>query len=769
MADQDFQSQMLQFMKQSQVAAEAAQKSISEKFDELTAANLDQSLRLSQVIVAAEVARTEDREQLKVRFEVMESMIAASPRSSIRGSPHGSIRSSRSRSSLDLSSLRQPILSDEVSSEDQAMPQMSDETSSSPRPKAPAPVEHESGKYSPTVIVPVSSVQAVLIPDVVKVEPSASLTRISSDTLRPSKRESFNFAMDGAPTPFQQENVTMRRASHRPSLGAKPITILPPPQPPNVSSTPMPLQQSRQPTVIAPPPPPPPPPYRQPTVTQDPDKPPPEPTKIKIHTLLTERTIKPGDMMHKLVPLEVKRVLDNNKHFNAQFPFHTKMLWDFIKKEDLMLLFDHERSLNTELAHLFSDWSDVFLYGNDVLLMMIRRKLRPENMEEYETIIFTCCARELRENFMLVQGYSKECFFTVNQILDDVVAYDKLLVEGASPTELALQPGLTFLTVATKTKYVTLLTCFGVDNCKALVHKITVECLKTLTTLDQLIVIVRDINVSLNKQSKALLLSDQSSLPPKLSSTIFQSVVSQKKQEKLLSGRSENRNSLATASTASAFTGRRSDSSGPLLSERRANFERSSQQDAHRSHYLNAHPDDHDLAAMCAIDEEMSAAYHASDRNDWLTDQEVFYLNEAKRQPVRSTPFKPKTPTASDHSQQPCFDTLAGRPCLRDQKKPTPCPYNHDKEFLTKFQGEKLLQANASPYLPRHMHNPNLDKPKPQLRLAEEAQAPTESTDVPFTHTSMLKPSLSARRELSLSDGRFSNRFGEEYDDSNQD
>ena len=86
-----------------------------------------------------------------------------------------------------------------------------------------------------------------------------------------------------------------------------------------------------------------------------------------------------------------------------------------------------------------------------------------------------------------------------------------------------------------------------------------------------------------------------------------------------------------------------------------------------------------------------------------------------------------------------------------------------------KYQGEKLLQANASPYLPRHLHNPNLDKPKPQLRLAEEVQEPPVPTDVPFSHTSMLKPSLSARRELSLSDGRFSNRFGEEYDDSNQD
>ncbi len=116
MADQIFQSQVLLFMQKSEANAEAAQKIMSDGLEELKAANLDQGLRLTQVIVAAEVAQAEaakDREQMKVRFEELEEKIAASPRNSIRGSPHGSVLSSRasvrssgSRISMDLSSLR---------------------------------------------------------------------------------------------------------------------------------------------------------------------------------------------------------------------------------------------------------------------------------------------------------------------------------------------------------------------------------------------------------------------------------------------------------------------------------------------------------------------------------------------------------------------------------------------------------------------------------------------------------------------------------------
>ena len=116
---------------------------------------------------------------------------------------------------------------------------MSDETSSSPRPKVPAPVQHESGKYAPTVILPVSSVQVELIPEVVKIE-SAPSPRLSSNTLRASKSDSFNFSMDLSPTPFQHQNVTTRRGSFRQSLGANPIPILPPAQPPNVLPPPPP-------------------------------------------------------------------------------------------------------------------------------------------------------------------------------------------------------------------------------------------------------------------------------------------------------------------------------------------------------------------------------------------------------------------------------------------------------------------------------------------------------------------------------------------------
>jgi hypothetical protein len=209
-----------------------------------------------------------------------------------------------------------------------------------------------------------------------------------------------------------------------------------------------------------------------------------------------------------------------------------------------------------------------------------------------------------------------------------------------------------------------------------------------------------------------------------------------------------------------------------LLSEKRAHYERSLSQDPHRSRYLYYDPDAQDLAFLSDQDNNMASDYRASDRFDFETDQDMFYLDESRRQPARSASFQPKISTSTDHSQQPCFDTLFGRPCLRDQKKPSPCPYNHNKDFLVKYQNEKHLQSNASPFLSPHLHNPRLEKPKPQLRSVEESavqvdQVPFEPTVIPAVQTSMLKPSLSAKRESLLSHSRFPNRFGEESEDPN--
>ena len=68
-------------------------------------------------------------------------------------------------------------------------------------------------------------------------------------------------------------------------------------------------------------------------------------------------------------------------------------------------------------------------------------------------------------------------------------------------------------------------------------------------------------------------------------------------------------------------------------------------------------------------------------------DENLYYVQEAKRDPSRANVFQSKLDNR-DHSAQPCFDAMGDKGCLMSKKSP-PCPYNHDHKVFTAYQDAK--------------------------------------------------------------------------------
>ena len=260
-------------------------------------------------------------------------------------------------------------------------------------------------------------------------------------------------------------------------------------------------------------------------------------------------------------------------------------------------------------------------------------------------------------------------------------------------------------------------------------------------------------------------------------------------QHRFNKGKSENRNN--PQASPSVFPAR-SDARtypGPLGSERRASFNRASNsyeksfprnsmleeqsESRNREQVYNRHKADYEeeenfqfaLAlsqqdergqlSLLASQNELCNSYMQEDQFDRRNNSRLAYLDVNRKQPSRAPVPQSKPAAATDKSQQPCFEKLRGKPCG------PPCPYNHEEAFLKDYMDNRWMQTNESPYLSKQYHMPNVDAPQKHVRLVQ-VTAPEA------THQSMLKPSLSTRRDFQPHSGHYSNRYDEAEDSQDE-
>lgn len=507
--------------------------------------------------------------------------------------------------------------------------------------------------------------------------------------------------------------------------------------------------------------------------------------------LVIDKQVKVDDKLLSLVAPEVKRVLDNMKTFNAMYPYNKKKLFEFVPPRDLLALYQHERLLDTEISRVMTDWSDIYCYQNEILLMMIRRFIRPENSDQYEKLIYSVVPQEIYTPMLTVKGYYKNVFQKVNLMIDDMLSYDKLCVEGATPAELALQPPVRFTSINVKSKINIMLQCFGTENKAALTHRATPEFLRTLTSVEALCDYLREMNREISNLSKQLHYADINAPAPKTSADIFAAVQGSSKQTKTapdpLTPATPSRPRPPNPDPASALSNLpRHNPFQRSHADRIRDYETRSNPERHRSNprnhlieheepdvYYNDDDVQHevnqiDYSNRDELDQAMIDRYHFAEaqrqlayslqdeqafeelRSEEARDEEEFRREYEQRiaeqhrlaalQPVSRQPSYQAKPPVKDPKSKPCFDALASRPCLVEKKTP-PCNYNHDPKFFGAYLVEQLAQIYQNPFLPAHVKR-SMPPPANLRYLASQRNAPTV-----IPHPSNLKPSLSSRRE----------------------
>ena len=284
--------------------------------------------------------------------------------------------------------------------------------------------------------------------------------------------------------------------------------------------------------------------------------------------------------------------------------------------------------------------------------------------------------------------------------------------------------------------------CFGPEGAKAWITKLTYDIVKGYRDLNDAYSAVRAVNVEINALSIKLARSDAKSKPPASSAAMYQEVIDSSNQAKFDKGREENRaHHLPVIPIA------------PKLSDTRTSFQRFQ---ANKNNFIDQLIESDSIFAL-NFQEAMERANDEQVFSD-LLEHDLSYVAPQKQLPSRPTPSYPQErQSVSDPTCQPCFDTLNGKGCAQDQKKPTRCPYNHKREFLTAYQDKKHLVSNWNPFLSKHLCNPKLDRPPaPTLRLAEEVLEPTVLSE-PTVHPPFLKSSAATRRELSFPDYDYTN------------
>ena len=467
-------------------------------------------------------------------------------------------------------------------------------------------------------------------------------------------------------------------------------------------------------------------------------------------TVLTERTISEKEKMKKPVDLQqFKDCLDAQSLYNVQFPRNPRHLRDFIAESAHREIYANERKLDTDLVNTMSSWRDMLMLGDQLLLKMIRRKVRPADPSKYQTIMYQACSHPLRDDFLMVSGYDEESFPVVTAIVDDFEACDKLLTEGATAEELDNQPPVVYINWETATKMLTFFLCFGEPNAKSLLYNLGHHNIRSMGSMERLYEAVRKLNESIANQAKNQTKTDRKAKPPDPPAQLLKSALDKKMQQKFERGREYNRGADHQPT------------SERQLFDTRTPFQRHQQSRNQMidEQYEQHHTVDSQVALMDSYEREDKHNRLQEERDDQL-----YYAKQAYKTGDSQMPVVKKSITG-DHSNQPCFDELAGKICLRDQKKPLACPYSHDPAFLTKYQDTKHIQSNWSKYLSKRLHNPNMEKPPPpRLRQIEEV---TDTRVPTVIRPPNLKQSIASRRESSSSAGHFPFGHGEEEEDSN--
>ena len=531
-----------------------------------------------------------------------------------------------------------------------------------------------------------------------------------------SKRHSFDFHVNNrqyTETPINP-NVEQRPRRPRPSESSPPagipIETLPPPAP-NINQPPF------------------------------------NPSNLIV---VAERIVYEKDQMHSPIDvIKVKELIDFSTTYNKQFPGNAKKLSAFISRQVLIELHDHERLLRTEVSTTMRNWDDFYNFSDEVLLLVLRRKVRPISIDAYERTMYKACSRKLRDNPLLLTGYYKETYPVVNLITDLFEPYDALHTEDAQWNDLENQPPDVFVNMEVKSKMLIYFTCYGVENARSWIYKIGHQNLKSMGSMHDLYKEVRKINATLGNESRKQIQTDQRAVPPMISSKVFAEVLDERQQQKFERGRDQNRASTPVNPT------------GQHLFDPKPTFPRS-QQYANRNQFLEQ-PSEPGQLSLLRSQEDLVDRYKEEDRLERNHENNVFFAEESRRNPSRPSPAAIKN-TTIDHSKQPCFDMLASKGCAQQNKKPTPCVFSHERKVLTAYQDRKHLISNWNEYLSPHLRNRSWENPTPQLHFSEQVSTPTVLTDSTY-HPSMLKPSLSNRRELSDSDRSFSTRYGTAEDE----
>ena len=468
--------------------------------------------------------------------------------------------------------------------------------------------------------------------------------------------------------------------------------------------------------------------------------------------------IEEKDKEPKILVKDIVRILDAQKLYNIQTKSGDKELTQYVSEKVFKACYNHEKLEKSVASTFLTNWRSMLTIPDDALLEMLRNKVRVESEDQWEAVIMENCIIPVREDCLKSLGYHKFTFPQANLILEKFQNVDALLTEGASKKQLACHPPDMFVSLTVKSKVFTFLTCFGIENGLAWVHKMGVKALKAMKTLDEFYVAFQELNEEYASMSRKSYLADHSANPPMPTKLAFKQATDKIHQSKFKEGQEQNLSRLPTPSV-------------PTANDPRSSFQR--RHEYPKLNQLETEP-------FFLMDQrDLSNEYLREDAQQ-TKDENLYYVQEAKRDPSRANVFQSKLDNR-DHSAQPCFDAMGDKGCLMSKKSP-PCPYNHDHKVFTAYQDAKFIAGNWNKWLSPHLHNKNIPNsssgrlhfldhmeqppvPAPALPSVPTVISPDPQVlQMQVVHQPYLKQSPSSRFDSQSSHQHGSN--GHRYEDS---
>ena len=252
----------------------------------------------------------------------------------------------------------------------------------------------------------------------------------------------------------------------------------------------------------------------------------------------------------KMQSLTVRAVMGTKRIYDEYYASaqdKSRLMIDFISSKVRRELVDNELKLGTEFSHNLT-YENIHGIDNRMLMIVLARKLRPRDHEEYQTKLFESItkfktAKGYKDWTFGVNDYDEAMFGQVHKLLEEIVNLDEFFRLKATSDDLTLLPKLTYGKMEDQGAFWIFLQCFG-DYRANFVAGIGEENLKKVKTVNEFKTLV----TSFNEKFKTLALNvrqlNLQATPRVKAADTFQKVVSNEMQSKYKAGlefkRSEN-------------------------------------------------------------------------------------------------------------------------------------------------------------------------------------------------------------------------------------